>query len=690
MGSRDFLHTDAETPLSGIFVVAGAVCKLSTNYPDILQAAHESFFPLESPRRQADFHLRFWVDTSAQSEPPWPKAHFRGLGQLIFGAFDSENAVLINRSARRAVGRFSPAMGADHSYWKRVIFSNLLTAFGGSIGVTELHCGCVVRSEKGLLLSGSSGSGKSTLALALARTGFAFLSDDRTWLSNCDGRLRAWGLPTLLKLRPDAVTLFPELRRFQPSVLQDGRTAIAVDVETQLGLPRASRCEPHWLVFLERSGSSTSTLVRMPADEAAVRLRHDLLPEPPGAAAAQFEAIRRLVERECWLLRYGGTPQEASQLLTRLIESGAEAEPVRATISTGRKQGVMRHEDPFRRQTPTPHCFDLRVMGRRIRLETNSPVVLAEIRRLFQCYENRSNNAEELPPPATVGSPEFRWRIVSEAQPATGPPWPCRSAFTDRDLRYTSIGQYNFVAVDLEQREAVGFLTEGLASDKPGFSNLFLDPLFCMTAEALGLTAVFSSCVGHGERGLLVFGSPGSGKTTSSYIAGGLGLRFCADQATFLEVEGDTIRAWAGFLPALVREDLLQFIPHLRNVTRPLRYSDSIYLELDIAAPGLSRPASVAPVGCVFLERSSAWPARLMPLAGSELSQRLERALLFREDPRFKAQRCAVLSALERLPASLIAFGDDPAEAAAFFPRLLAGTKAEDALLSARGSLPPH
>jgi len=122
MGSRDFLHTDAETPLSGIFVVAGAVCKLSTNYPDILQAAHESFFPLESPRRQADFHLRFWVDTSAQSEPPWPKAHFRGLGQLIFGAFDSENAVLINRSARRAVGRFSPAMGADHSYWKRVIF----------------------------------------------------------------------------------------------------------------------------------------------------------------------------------------------------------------------------------------------------------------------------------------------------------------------------------------------------------------------------------------------------------------------------------------------------------------------------------------------------------------------------------------------------------------------------------------
>jgi hypothetical protein len=315
-------------------------------------------------------------------------------------------------------------------------------------------------------------------------------------------------------------------------------------------------------------------------------------------------------------------------------------------------------------------------MGRKIRLETNSPTVLAETRRLFQCYENLGNSAEQLPAPPALGPPEFRWRIVSESQPTTTPPWSCRSAFADQGLRYTSIGQRNFVAVDLEKREAVGFLTEGLASDKPGFCNLFLDPLFCMTAEALGLTAVFSSCVAHNDRGLLIFGPPGSGKTTSSYLAGKLGLGFCADQATFLEVEGDAIRAWTGFLPALVREDLLQFLPHLRDVTRPLRYSDSVYLELDIATPGLNRPASVAMVGCVFLERSSAWPARLVPLEGSELSQKLERSLLFREDSRFKAQRCAVLSALERLPASLIAYGDDPAEAAAFFPQLLTGARA--------------
>jgi len=676
MASRDFLHKDAVTPLSARYLAAGVPCELSTNFEPILAAARESFLPDQDPQSLPALHLRFWVDTNAQSEPPWPKPFFRGLDHLIFGAFDSENSVLIDRRKRFGIGRFSPAMGADRNYWKRVIFSNLLTALSGAIDVTELHCGCVVRDGCGLLLAGRSGSGKSTLAFGLAAgTGFAFLSDDRTWLSKRDGRLQAWGLPTLLKLRPDAVEHFPELRRFELSALQDGRTALQLDVESQLGIPRVLRCEPCWLVFLERHESPTCTLTRIPAEEVAGCLNQDLLPEPPGTAAAQLETIQRLAERECWLLRYGSSPQEASRLLTRLTERGPEAGAVMITVSSAKRRGLIKGEDPFRRQTPTPHCSDLRVMGRLLRLETNSSLVLAETRRLFQCYENLSNGGERFPSAASVRSAEFLWRIVSESRPATKPPWPCRSAFADRCLRYTSIGQRNFVAVDLEKREAVGFLTEGLASDKPGFSNLFLDPLFCMTAEALGLTAVFSSCVRHEDRGLLVFGPPGSGKTTSSYLAGKLGLGFCADQATFLEVEGGAIRAWAGFLPALVRGDLLDFLPHLRHATRPLRYTDAVYLELDIATPGLNRPASVVPVGCVFLERSSAWPARVRPLEVSELSQKLEDALLFREDARFTAQRCAVLSALERLPASLIAYGDDPVEAAAFFPGLLAAGK---------------
>jgi len=686
MGSRDFLRKGAETPLSERYLAAGVPCDLSTNFEPILEAARESFPPAPDRQSLPVLHLRFWVDANAQTKPPWPKPFFRGLGHLIFGGFDSENSILIDRLRRQAIGCFSPAMGADRAYWKRVIFSNLLTALSGSIGVTELHCACVVRDGRGLLLSGRSGSGKSTMALALAQAGFAFLSDDRTWVSRHEGWLQAWGLPTLLKLHPEAVALFPDLRGLEPSVLPDGRTAFQLDVQSQLGIPRILHCEPRWLVFLERHESSTTTLTRMLAEEAAARLRQDLLSETPSAAKDQWETIRRLVERGCWLFRPGGTPQEASQMLAHLVESGFESAAGKALLDTRVTQCETSAKDPFRLQTPTPHAADLRVMGRTVRLETNNPMVLNETQRLFQRYAESSNGMGPRPEPFSGATPKFLWRIVTESHPEMKPPWPRRSAFSDHAVRYTSIGHRNFVAVDLEQREALGFLTEGLARDTSGFCNLFLDPLFCMTAEILGLTAVFSSCVSLEGRGLLVFGPPGCGKTTSCYIAGEMGLGFCADQATFLELDGHTLRAWSGFFPALFRADALRFLPRLGKVTRRLQYGDCTLPDLDMATPRVAQPSMVVVIGSVFLDRSAVRPRRLLPLERSELSPRLENAFLFREDPRFSGQRSAVLSALERLPGCMIAYGDDPAEAAAFLPSLLRGKHLRADQLPAAGT----
>jgi serine kinase of HPr protein (carbohydrate metabolism regulator) len=64
----------------------------------------------------------------------------------------------------------------------------------------------VAKKQGGLLLVGPGRSGKSTLAVALARAGFAFLSDHRTFCSWRNGKLSAWGLATTLKLRDDAAS----------------------------------------------------------------------------------------------------------------------------------------------------------------------------------------------------------------------------------------------------------------------------------------------------------------------------------------------------------------------------------------------------------------------------------------------------------------------------------------------------
>ncbi len=326
MGSRDFFRSDAKTPLCDYYLTAGAVCQLSTNYEPILEAARESFFQVGVPPRLSDLRLRFWVDPAAQAGPPWPKPHFRGLGQLIFAGFDSENSLLIDLRTRRAIGRFSPAMGKDRCFWKTVIFPVLLTVFGASVGITELHCACVVRNENGLLLAGDSGAGKSALSLALGECGFAFLSDDRTYISRRDGQIIAWGLPTFLKLRADASALFPELGGLDPCVGWNGERAFQVDPEHQLHFPRCLRCEPRWLIFLERQAAPGFALTEMSPAKAAARLKEDLLPETPEATRAQLETINKLVDQQCWLVRYGGAPQSIARALDQFCSNRCKTE----------------------------------------------------------------------------------------------------------------------------------------------------------------------------------------------------------------------------------------------------------------------------------------------------------------------------------------------------------------------------
>src|SRR5580692_4071986 len=217
MSAGDFLCQDAATPMCEFYAAAGAVCSLSTNCETLLEAARESFLPIEDPLGAVDFSVRFWVDYSNSVLPAWPKPYVRGLNHLVFAGFDTGSSMLADLRTRRVIGRFSAAMAADTTYWKTVIFPMLLTIVGGSVGIAELHCACVAKEENGVLLAGPSGSGKSTLALALSQTGFGFVSDDRTFCSLDKDEVHAWGLPTRLKLRREAAVWFQELRNGHPT-----------------------------------------------------------------------------------------------------------------------------------------------------------------------------------------------------------------------------------------------------------------------------------------------------------------------------------------------------------------------------------------------------------------------------------------------------------------------------------------
>jgi hypothetical protein len=309
---------------------------------------------------------------------------------------------------------------------------------------------------------------------------------------------------------------------------------------------------------------------------------------------------------------------------------------------------------------PTPLEAHLQVMGRTIRLETNSSAVLNWTQRVLERY-GRSPG----------GHSEFVWRIVTEACAEPMRSWPKIAAFSEEGLRFVSIGQRSFFAVDLNALEAVGFLPEELANDEAGFASVFLATLFDMTAAALRLTPIAAACVALQNKSLLIFGPPTSGKTVSTDMAGQQGLAFHSDQATFLELEAGVLRAWGQFWPTAFRPDARKVLPELLFSFQPFTYADSTFLCLAKNPFQPSDACSVVPVACVFLERRANSMPRLSRLESHDFSERIRQALPFKEDECFEARRDAVFGVLAGLPAYGLVCGDS-CVAASFYRSLLA------------------
>jgi hypothetical protein len=325
MQPPDFLHKDVETKLCEHFVAAGALCSLSTNSECILDAARNTFQAVDSEPGPVNFRLRFWVDHEDESRPPWPKPYVRGRDYLVFAGFDECSSMLAELRLHRVIGRFSAGMAADLAHWQAVIFPMLLTIVSASVGIAELHCACVAKNGRGVLLAGPSGAGKSSLAFALSQQGFGFLSDDRTFCSMEKGEPRVWGLPTPLKLRPGAIQWFEELRKEQLSDTRSGGPAFWLEPERMVGVERVRECRPTALIFLERRDLERRDvpefrLSSLSSSDARYRLNRELMAESPEADQKRSETIEKIAGLPCWLLQYGGSPRLIAQQIAEQME----------------------------------------------------------------------------------------------------------------------------------------------------------------------------------------------------------------------------------------------------------------------------------------------------------------------------------------------------------------------------------
>ncbi|MBV9179954.1 MAG: hypothetical protein JO356_01465 [Acidobacteria bacterium] len=694
----DFLRKNARTPHIGYFAGAGGIYRVATNCPEILTALGTTFSPVGNGSYAPVVGMRFWVDPETAAAPPWPRPYIRGWDNLIYASFAPGNFAIIDLHGRRISGRFTPEMASDIRHWSRVILPMMLSLMAGAMGIIELHCACLADGERGLLLSGQTRSGKSTLALALASLGLGFLSDDRILCWREGSKLRAWTALTDLKLRPEALRWFKHWGQSRTAGIEDHDNELRLEPESLSGITRPRHCRPAAIFFLEPSDSVQLELTEISRTEAEARLESGLLAESAQIAEQQSNLLSMLSRLSLYKVRYGADPWKVAhgilscfrkrqakplnrRYLRLLVDSQLAPRTLRSRLEPQTASLKSRHNpdsrvDAVARFLPGEHHETLAIMDRTVTLESNSADIVRRLRRLTSIYSS------------SPGKPvSFHWRII--VQPDLVPDTLAfrRLTFSDPGIRFAQFGQRNFCAVDIRQRRALAFLTETMANDEVTLTTPFLDSLFCMCSASLGLLPLFSTCVGLQGKGILILGNPGNGKTTASYILSKCGIDLLADEGTFLEHDGQNLRAWGGFWPIAFRADASRFFPELETKAKPFAYHNFAYFHLDQGALHNPASSSVTPVACVFLERFASSKIRLSPIKAADRLRRLSESLLFEEDRRFRPQQLTVLEMLASLPGYRIEYGVDPADAAILIRRLLIRHAWDDQPLRPQGRL---
>jgi hypothetical protein len=287
---QDALLSNMELPLRRTFYPLGFAVDIITNDPIVLEAADESFGHASFSRMSPPLQVRIGVSEGANSKCA-PEPTRRQYNHLYSLVADVHNQALLDLKVCTGFVWLREATTANKLYFRYNFLEKVVYLLLGSSVVTDLHAACVSKNGKGILLCGDSGAGKSTLSYACARAGWTYTSDDTSYLINGSNS----DLPHIIghshrvRFRPDAKTLFPELKYHDVTPRLEGKPSIEIPMSKLPSILTTSEAEVHSIVYLNRRQSGTGMLVPLPKGTATQRMRRELY--SAGELRAKHEKI---------------------------------------------------------------------------------------------------------------------------------------------------------------------------------------------------------------------------------------------------------------------------------------------------------------------------------------------------------------------------------------------------------------
>jgi hypothetical protein len=316
----DPMMARTQLPLHETFFPFGFPLELFTNSPDVLSVAGECWLGFH---RLFDIEpIRFEVGITEGGPvecPPAPTSRVRG--HICSHVADRENFAVSDASRAFTIAWLSESTLAYRDYVRYFVLESSAMYHLAARYTIGVHAACVALNESGILLSGDSGAGKSTLSYACARAGWTYICDDASFLVNGREDSLVVGNCRLLRFRPSAEQLFPELLG-RPALrrAQSGKPSIELATAPLAEITTSPSAWVRHLVFLKRQPGLRGQLLPFPKEVARAFVLQRLIGIPE-VAALQIDAVDRLLDRGTFELCYSDLDWAVDRL-TRLVEDG--------------------------------------------------------------------------------------------------------------------------------------------------------------------------------------------------------------------------------------------------------------------------------------------------------------------------------------------------------------------------------
>jgi hypothetical protein len=316
----DPLLYNFEMPLQSVYHPLGFSVEITTNSPDILAAAEESWGRFRKVSSEPPLQLRIGVLDGGPAECPASPVCREQRG-LLARVADAENFSVSDVKHGFSFAWLTRAAVDDRAYlrWHFIegMCWDLLELY-----LTPIHAGCVRLGGHGVLLCGDSGAGKSSLSFACALKGWTYLTDDGTCLvRGCQDRVVV-GNPYQIRFRESAVELFPELKNQRPTVRATGEIAIELHTASLPEIRTATECPVDYIVFLNRECGGPTRLLPFPKATALEWFEQVIFCGEKETVDAHKASLRRLLGAEIFELRYGDLDSAVARL-EAMVRSGS-------------------------------------------------------------------------------------------------------------------------------------------------------------------------------------------------------------------------------------------------------------------------------------------------------------------------------------------------------------------------------